>query len=470
MDSLAFAVGELATYVQAPKAKGRRNRTLFGFPTPRSRVLRAVCGGAPQTFSLRPQRGVVFEPLHDELRTAILVILAEQRPGVVMHSNPCGSHSAPYPYILCAVSGLRGNVSMSEVAQLRFHSDAEGRLRLPEQCSVAACCYETEEARQAVTAAMEQILYALALFGFDLRALDGITMTQDCRATGISLQSIPEGQVPLEMSDQPDTMEMARTVAVWREEKLRFHIVFRAGIGLMALSPEKNLQALAHACIAHEAAHVEHEGHLYRIFPGIYGRQLECGERSRQTFLKAMDVWSEYAACRSSAAFRPEALEEFEGIFCRALEESLTASTARIEAFRRERNATDVFVGIQQVFGDVFIHAGYFLGHLDGLERTLASDAPTLSELFQKYPELHSLIVRLRRVLHELWLSEYAWQSIDVFAPIYDLICEMMALHGLAFAKHEKEWRIVLCEDEHATAAIQSALAAWLARPDESKG
>jgi hypothetical protein len=49
-DSLAFAVGEPATYVQAPKAKGRRNRTLFGFPTPRSRVYRAVCGGAPQMF------------------------------------------------------------------------------------------------------------------------------------------------------------------------------------------------------------------------------------------------------------------------------------------------------------------------------------------------------------------------------------------------------------------------------------
>lgn len=50
MDSLAFAVGEPETYVQAPKAKGLRNRTLFGFPTPRSRVYRAVCGGVPQTF------------------------------------------------------------------------------------------------------------------------------------------------------------------------------------------------------------------------------------------------------------------------------------------------------------------------------------------------------------------------------------------------------------------------------------
>lgn len=334
------------------------------------------------------------------------------------------------------------------MSELRFHSDKEGRLLLPERCIITTSCYETQNEQEVITAAMEQILYALALVGMDLRALDGITLSHDCRADATALQKMPEGQIPLEMSDQPDTMEMARTVAVWREKELKFHIVLRAGVGLMTLSPEKDLQTVAHACIAHEAAHVEHEGHLYRTFPDAYGCPLECGDRSRQTFLKAMDVWSEYAACRSSAMFRPEAVEEFEGIFCRALEESLAASSAQIAAFRHDRNAKDVFVGIQQLFGDVFIHAGYFLGHLDGLELTLEADAPRVTELFQKHPQFHPLIVRLRRVLHELWLSEYAWQSIEIFTPIYDLIREMMALHGLTFARHEDEWRIVLCEDE----------------------
>ena len=125
---------------------------------------------------------------------------------------------------------------------------------------------------------------------------------------------------------------------------------------------------------------------------------------------------------------------------------------------------------IQQLFGDVFIHAGYFLGHLDGMELTLEDDAPRVSELFQKYPQIHPLIVRLRRVLHDLWLSDYAWQSIEIFTPIYDLIREMMALNGLAFLRHEDEWRIVICEDEYATEAIQDAVSAWIAHPDESQG
>jgi hypothetical protein len=265
------------------------------------------------------------------------------------------------------------------------------------------------------------------------------------------LQSIPEGQAPLEIIDRPDTVEMGRTVAVWRENELRFHIVLRAGVGLMTLSPDKEQQSLAYACLAHEAAHVDHEGHLYRTFPGIYGRPLECGDRSRQTFFKAMDVWSEYAACRSSASFRPEAVEEFEGLFCRALDESLTACKNRIAAYRQDRKTLQVFTDIQQLFGDVFIHAGYFLGHLDGLELTLETHAPQASTLLREHLQIEILVIRLRRVLHELWLGEYGWKSIEVFAPIYDLICEMMALHGLAFARHNDEWHAVLCEDDNAT-------------------
>ncbi len=94
---------------------------------------------------------------------------------------------------------------------------------------------------------------------------------------------------------------MARTAAARREGDLRFHIVLRRGLALSILSPEPEMQRLALGCIAHEAAHVEHESHLYRMFPDSYGKPLECGNRSRQSFLKAMDVWSEYAACRFSA-------------------------------------------------------------------------------------------------------------------------------------------------------------------------
>jgi hypothetical protein len=87
---------------------------------------------------------------------------------------------------------------------------------------------------------------------------------------------------------------------------------------------------------------------------------------------------------------------------------------------------------------------------------------------FNSIRQVEALLVRLRRTLHELWLSESNWQSIDVFAPIYDLICCAMAMHGLVLVRHEDEWRLALSEDKEASSIIHKALAAWVARHDKT--
>ena len=202
-------------------------------------------------------------------------------------------------------------------------------------------------------------------------------------------------------------------------------------------------------------AHVEHEGHLYKTFPDVYGRTLDCGDRSRHSFIKALDVWSEYAACRSSAQFRPEATDDFDRAFCLALRGSCTASQKWIENFRDGGNAAETFRDIQQAFGDTFICAGYLLGHVHGLEMHGLQEAPGARQLLLENPPIAELIVRLERVLKELWLSEFGWASIEVFAPVYDLLCELMALHGMAFAHHGDEWRIVMSDEVAKTPALR---------------
>jgi hypothetical protein len=366
---------------------------------------------------------------------------------------------------MCESDGVS---AMSVIRELTFAPQGEGRLPLPERCSLDLSCFEEPEVQDALAVAIEEILYVVTFSGIELQALDGVTVTSDCREAACALQDLPQGQVPLEMNPQPDVMEMARTAAVRREDDLRFHIVLRRGLALSTLSPEPEMQRLALGCIAHEAAHVEHESHLYRMFPDSYGKPLECGNRSRQAFLKAMDVWSEYAACRSSAMFRPEAVEEFEGILCRAIEDSFTAAQEQIKAHREGRGAGDVFRELQQIFGDVFICAGYLLGHVHGVERNLKDRTPRLDEAFQKYPEVKDLMTRLERILHELWLQEFVWGSIEVFAPIYDLICEMMAQCGLLFARHKEEWRIVMYEEREAIEVARQALQRW-ANPAEAR-
>lgn len=340
-----------------------------------------------------------------------------------------------------------GVSTMSTIRELTFRPLGEVCLPLPERCSLDVSCFQEPEVQEALAIAIEEMLYLVASAGIELQALDGVTVAPDCRAAACALQNMPEGQIPLEMNPQPEAMEMARTAAVRREGDLRFHIVLRPGLGLMTISPEPEMQRVARACIAHEAAHVQHESHLFRMFPDSYGKPLECGNRSRQTFLKAMDVWSEYAASRSSAIFRPEAVEEFEGILCRAIEDSFAAAMDQISAHREGRGAAEVFREVQQIFGDVFICAGYLLGHVHGLELNLKDHAPRLHEAFQKRPPVKGLMMRLERILREMWLQEFVWASIEVFAPIYDLICDMMAQCGLVFVRHEEEWRVVMYEE-----------------------
>jgi len=319
-------------------------------------------------------------------------------------------------------------------------------------------CYDSDELRDAIASSIEQSLYALALSGMDLRALDGVTVASDTRKAACELQDLPTGAIPLEMTDQPESMELARTVAVKRGEEFRFHIVLRAGLGLMTLSARPEDQALACGCIAHEAAHVQHESHLYKTFPEVYGRTLDSGERSRQSFIKTLDVWSEYAACRSSAVFRPEATEDFDRAFCMALREGCSASHRWIENMRGGGSAPEAFREIQQLFGDAFICAGYLLGHLHGLEKHGFHEAPGARQLLWENPLNGDIISRLERALNELWLSESGRASIEIFAPVYELLCEWIALHGMAFARHGEEWRIVVSDEEARTTALKDFL------------
>jgi hypothetical protein len=352
-------------------------------------------------------------------------------------------------------------MAMALVRELLFDVGAQAELPLPSRCTVDVSCLGQPEVQEAVCFALEESLYVAAYAGIDLKALDGITVATDCRAAACALQNMPEGQVPLELSPQPESMELARTAAVRRDGELKFHIVVRPGLSVMAMSPDKAMQRLAQACIAHEAAHVEHESHLYRTFPESYGKPLECGDRSRQTFLKAMDVWSEYAACRSSAAFRPEAVEEFEDILIRAVESSSGQALEQVKAHREGREAALVFRELQQIFGDVFIYAGYLLGHVHGLETNLSKYFSSRCDTILQQPPIADVLLRLERILRELWLTEFAWQTIEVFAPIYDLICEMMAQHGMMFVRHGDEWKIVMYDDQAAFDAARESLSRW---------
>ena len=136
-----------------------------------------------------------------------------------------------------------------------------------------------------------------------------------------------------------------------------------------------------------------------------------------------------------------------------------------IANYRDGGRAAESFREIQQAFGDALISAGYLLGHLHGMERHGLDSAPEALELLSANPAISELIERLGRRLNELWLTEFAWQSLDVFVPIYDLLCELMALHGMAFARHGDEWRVVMSDEESKTTKLRDFLMTKVREP-----
>jgi len=295
-----------------------------------------------------------------------------------------------------------------------FLSDSDEKfLRHTKTCPVDVSCIEDESKRSSMARLLGEILRIFGVLYFELEALDGATVANDCRAAVIAIQKPPDDSCISEATDLPSTVELARTIVVWRGEQLRFHIVLHMNVAEMLLSDDKQHEALAMACIAHELAHVQHEGRFSQRFSSIYRGPLECGNRIREMFIRAMDVWSEYAACRSSACFRPEALGEHGMLLRHAIEKSLT--------IRRTGSSQDR----QVAAAEMLVCAGYLLGQLDGLE--LEAELATQDAEISLHGHLTVAMTlnRLRDILRKLWETEEEWESIEVFAPIYDLMLEL---------------------------------------------
>jgi hypothetical protein len=299
-------------------------------------------------------------------------------------------------------------------------------LALPDEWSIRVPRYGDNVDGGAIAEAIDTLLRLLASHGSDLRSLDGVTLAADCRAVAAQLQKWPDDEGPTYRAETSHAVEMGRTVGVWRGTELRFHIVLQQAFGLLALSEDLEDCKLAMSCLAHEAAHVEHEGNLFRNCRHIYGGPLPCGERSSRLLLTVMDAWSEYAACRSSAFFRPDGVKEFDELFHKTIQETISLVNGSQSGASGSENVFGGSDERQQRMGGLFICAGYLFGHFDGLPFHLERlDVSTMNEL-QNHPAIHGIFSRMHEELKHLWETESSWTDLDVFFPLCDLLEELI--------------------------------------------
>jgi hypothetical protein len=120
--------------------------------------------------------------------------------------------------------------------------------------------------------------------------------------------------------------------------------------------------------------------HMLRsnAMPGHYGSSM-TDLRDAVLMQFAMAAWDEYAASRLSAQWRTQDYcSGYEQTLVPMLSSLLGRSEAAKQAFSEHRNVERTMSELREVFETFFIRACYLIGHVDGLERTLDEEAPTL--------------------------------------------------------------------------------------------
>lgn len=261
----------------------------------------------------------------------------------------------------------------------------------------------------------------LRVFGasLNLAGVEAVTIADDYSAVLAHVERGFETTQPLAPSNDEFGTGLAMAVPVFRDGCLKTHIVLHSGISRALLQPDCEVYKEAIYTLAHEAAHAHDHLLESRAVPGLYGTRI-YDHRDGRLFTLAHMCWNEYIACRLSATWGTET-------YCKNYSDSLCGmlSSARKrggECFDRYSGPAEIQRTeneLVQVYGTLLVRTSYLVGHIHGLNATVAEKAPEFHSLvnqtlwfkpiFEKYEE------NVRGLYHGYADS---WHDIQVFEPL----------------------------------------------------
>jgi hypothetical protein len=150
----------------------------------------------------------------------------------------------------------------------------------------------------------------------------------------------------------------------------------------------------------------------------------------------AAACWDEYIASRLSARYgNDETLCGFEDGFCARLEAAWPAIVKSIKQYRMHGDVPRVLSEVTGQIRNVALYAGYLLGHLDGIERSLAESAPKAVTSFEQHKHLGSFVVPLHKELDLLFDGYEDFSGLEWFLPLRTLVDEMFRKAGLILSE-----------------------------------
>lgn len=260
----------------------------------------------------------------------------------------------------------------------------------------------------------------------NLERLDGFTIAYDYPQALLDLDRGYETTFVL-----APTTEFATGVAmspmVKREGIIKTHIVLFAGTFIDFLDQENENWLSMFYQLAHECAHV-HDHRAFDIaLPNLLLTKHDFGDDlTSQIYQLGSLSWSEYAACRLSAAFGPTQVQMYEEMFFVILEELDERLEAVMAAFRQDHDGWKCYRALSGEYERVAKFTSYLFGHLAAFEQ---SDdlAPKFNEFRRSNHWLVEYIEDLEKALEGVWEKYGQWKSTDDFEAIGEVVISLLS-------------------------------------------
>lgn len=263
----------------------------------------------------------------------------------------------------------------------------------------------------------------------DLERIDGVTVAFDYDQALINLDRGFSPSRPLTRSSNTHTLGVAMAAPVLREGVVKGHLLFYAPciIQLELGSGEEYYEALY--TVAHECGHIEDLKFRDECFPKTILQKKVTDQKAALLHQTADLLWEEYAACITSAIFRPEQSDIYEEAFILALTNAREIANGAIREYRIHSDTELVLNEAGNALCEPLRMMAYLLGHLDGIGKNLES-LPNVRALLEN-SEYSPFIDRLSLCLRKMRSEKKLWKSMRVYSPLCKIVDDIYCHGGL---------------------------------------
>lgn len=253
--------------------------------------------------------------------------------------------------------------------------------------------------------------------GLDLSALEAVTIAGDYDLF-LEQFDLGFGTADKLSASKGYNVGVGVTPEVIRNGKLSSNVILPRGVAEGLLDQvESAHKKKAQYIISHELAHADEHTRAAQAM----SEEIIALHRNPQMFkVASRAIWGEYYACRKSAEAEPTMTADFAEMVHTAYAGMLDSLGAIKAQLLRDQDRNGAQTKAANLAIGVFMALGRFLGHVDGIESSIQTAAPTIYNLMQNHRGHGAIFAHLHGTLQGLWETFPQWNGLQALDAIFD--------------------------------------------------